>query len=406
MNHCKLCGNLIAEGILDQEFCNLFHKQLWEKNLRIPIPKQPPISLGCNHSPSSNTTFSWSGNNSAFKRFIPPSSSFLSNTHLHHGSLVSPFHHQEIVEMQQKIESETINCEVIIDRTITEHLEALINDTSESFSDISRTIASIRSGGAFTSKKEDNGGLDKNLTINDLQTLQENVQIFWKVATRHSELRNLTANELADRHRLPHEVRKFELQLYRRVKSSHLANLKIGDVHDEILPISTSLSIEMTEDWSPNEGVIFVITVSLSYPMLFLSHRTQSLHESLSKRKSWMNLDQHEVTLAPSRFLVKTIISLVGETYVHVNSKPINEEETLTLIQHAKIRKEEEIAKGPKSLNLDIDQLTSKFSDDTAKDLINRKQVAVDKEFIDLEGKRWVLRNYDERFGLDFESLN
>lgn len=139
--------------------------------------------------------------------------------------------------------------------------------------------------GAFTSKKDQRG----HINVDELKLKQviNNVEDFYDYAEELIKTK-------------PETIKSGTITLYRAVYTTY----KKDSILEELLPSSTSWSLEFVKGWAKNRDknycIIFEITVPITHQMLILSYPTDFKGK---KKFEEINDTQAEVTLGPTQLM-------------------------------------------------------------------------------------------------------
>jgi len=211
----------------------------------------------------------------------------------------------------------------------TKHLKIIVpvaNNMNED-NEKGAMLRGIVGGGAFTSKRDDDGKLKQSLSIENLLQLQHNVKLFMDVSSMLSPLGKSSKI----------------ISLYRTMKISDPQALKVGQKITDELPSSTTFSPEFAIKWADSEkSIILSIQIPQTYPMVIQCYpiAIPTTGEIVKPR----NQDQQEATIAPSEFTITAIGTLRDKMLVSVDTQQLSSSSTQALFESA-FKKNEEKSK-------------------------------------------------------------
>ncbi|HLZ62860.1 MAG TPA: hypothetical protein VKR06_38415 [Ktedonosporobacter sp.] len=232
-------------------------------------------------------------------------------------------------------------------------------------------LRGIVGGGAFSSKRENDGSLRKDLGLADVQKLQTSVALFMGVA-----------NELGAK-----GAKGKMISLYRTMNVADPDVLHIGQKIVDELPSSTTFSPEFAVGWADTaKSIILSIQVPQTYPMIIQCYPVAipTSGEVVAPR----NQGQQEATIAPSEFTITAIGKLRGKTLIAVDAQLLPAERVEAFLESGLKLKEEQAKVKPKM-----------FSRDTFKAQFKEEMETVKANAIltDKNGKKWqALADWDD----------
>jgi hypothetical protein len=257
----------------------------------------------------------------------------------------------------------------------TQHLKIIVpiannmNDDNEK----GAMLRGIVGGGAFTSKRDDDGKLKQSLSLENLLQLQRNVELFMDVSS--------VLGPLGKSGKM--------ISLYRTMSISNPQALKVGQKLADELPSSTTFSPEFAIGWASSEtSIILSIQVPQNYPMVIQCYpiAIPTTGEIVKPR----NQDQQEATIAPSEFTITAIGTLRGKMLVSVDTKQLPSSRTLALFESAFKENEEKSKTATKMFSRA--SFAEKFD-------LKIEGVVTDSIIKDRSGKQWkAVNGWDDFF--------
>ncbi|WP_437852928.1 hypothetical protein [Sorangium sp. So ce363] len=258
------------------------------------------------------------------------------------------------------------------------------------------TMRGITGGGAFTSKRGNDGELSTDLRPDELDTLRHKVDDFSRVA---QDLLTRTQN-------LPQEA----LTLYRVINDLDTSSLSEGDTIDEILPSSTSWTSELALDqWVKDGGLVMKINTTSHYPTVMFSYPD----EQRDGDPIAYNQAQKEVLLVPSRMTITRVSDREhnGKRFreVEVTPRELESGELDDVFQRASQRIEEKQNAKPKEKSFEVEDraaIAEQFGDTVADEILGHvDNLPHSGEIVvhDKDGTPWRIVSADSRFGIDLQ---
>ncbi|WP_438039406.1 hypothetical protein [Sorangium sp. So ce128] len=258
------------------------------------------------------------------------------------------------------------------------------------------TMRGITGGGAFTSKRGNDGELSTDLRPDELDTLRQKVDDFSRVA---QDLLTRTQD-------LPQE----DLTLYRVINDLDTSSLSEGDTLDEILPSSTSWTSELALDqWVKDGGLVMKINTTSHYPTVMFSYPDEQRDEDPIA----YNQAQKEVLLVPSRMTITRVTDREhnGKRFreVEVTPRELESGELDDVFQRASQRIEEKQNAKPKEKSFEVEDraaIAEQFGDTVADEILGHvDNLPHSGEIVvrDKAGTPWRIVSADSRFGIDLQ---
>ncbi|WP_437545032.1 hypothetical protein WME97_38055 [Sorangium sp. So ce367] len=278
------------------------------------------------------------------------------------------------------------------------HIKAL-HDLMRDFSNTnakSLTMRGIIGGGAFTSKRGEDGELSTDLRLDELDTLRPKVDDFSRVAQ----------DLLTETQALPQQ----DLTLYRVINDLDTSSLSEGGTIDEILPSSTSWTSELALDqWVKDGGLVMKINTTSHYPTVMFSYPDQQRDgEPLA-----YNQDQKEVLLVPSRMTITRVTDREhkGKRFREVEVTPaqLPKQELDAAFERASERIKEKLNAKPKEVSFEVDQrpkIVDQFGETAADEILGYvDNLPYSEEIVvrDKAGTPWRVVSADSGFGIDLQ---
>ncbi|WP_437294975.1 hypothetical protein [Sorangium sp. So ce426] len=261
-----------------------------------------------------------------------------------------------------------------------------------------QTMRGIPGGGAFTSKRGEDGELRADLRPDELTTLRQKVDDFSRVA---QDLLTRTQD-------LPQQ----DLTLYRVINDLDTSSLSEGDTIDENLPSSTSWTSDLALDqWVKDGGLLMKINTTSHYPTVMFSYPDQQR----GREPIAYNQDQKEVLLVPSRMTITKVTPREhdGKRFHEVEVTPaqLPPRELDAVFERASERIKEKQNAKPKEKHFEIEEqsaIAAQFGDTVADEIfgyVDKLPDRSEREIVvrDKDGTRWRIASADSRFGIDLE---